>query len=245
MNQFGRELPSFFFFNKLFIFVCFGSSLLIAGFLQLQCAGFSLQWLLLLCSTGSGHAGFSSCGAWAQQQWLAGSRAQAQQLQHMGLVAPRPVGSSRTRARTRVPCIGRRILNHCATREAREFPSFFFFKIYLFYLFIFGCVGSLLLRMGFLQLGERGLLFIAVRRLLIAVASLVVEHGRQAHGLSSCGTRAQLLHGLWDLPGPGLETVSPALAGGFLTTVPPGKPPRISILIVLNLQIHEHDICVC
>ena len=35
----------------------------------------------------------------------------------MGLVAPRPVGSSRTRARTRVPCIGRRILNHCTTRE--------------------------------------------------------------------------------------------------------------------------------
>ena len=36
-----------------------------------------------------------------------------------GLVAPRHVGSSRTRDRTRVPCIGRRILNHCATREAR------------------------------------------------------------------------------------------------------------------------------
>ena len=28
---------------------------------------------------------------------------------------------------------------------------------------------------------------------------------------------------MWDLPGPGLETVSPALADGFLTTVPPGK----------------------
>ena len=28
------------------------------------------------------------------------------------------MGSSRTRARTRVPCIGRRIPNHCATREA-------------------------------------------------------------------------------------------------------------------------------
>ena len=42
--------------------------------------------------------------------------------------------------------------------------------------------------------------------------------------LSSCGTRGLLLHGMWDLPGPGLEPVSPALAGGFLTTVPPGKP---------------------
>ena len=51
-----------------------------------------------------------------QQLWLTGSRAQAQQLWRTGLVAPRHVGSSRTRARTCVPCIGRRILNHCTTR---------------------------------------------------------------------------------------------------------------------------------
>ena len=38
-----------------------------------------------------------------------------------GLVAPRHVGSSQTRARTRVPCIGRQILNHCTTREALQF----------------------------------------------------------------------------------------------------------------------------
>ena len=31
---------------------------------------------------------------------------------------------------------------------------------------------------------------------------------------------------MWDLPGPGLEPVSPALAGGFLTTAPPGKLPE-------------------
>ena len=35
-----------------------------------------------------------------------------------GPVAPWHVGSSQTRARTRVSCIGRQILNHCATREA-------------------------------------------------------------------------------------------------------------------------------
>ena len=28
---------------------------------------------------------------------------------------------------------------------------------------------------------------------------------------------------MWDLPGPGIEPMSPALAGGFLTTAPPGK----------------------
>ena len=31
---------------------------------------------------------------------------------------------------------------------------------------------------------------------------------------------------MWDLPGPELEPVSPALAGGFLTTAPAGKPPN-------------------
>ena len=49
------------------------------------------------------------------------------QLQHTGsVVAARrlscsaALGSSRNRARTRVPCIGRRILNHCATREVQH-----------------------------------------------------------------------------------------------------------------------------
>ena len=32
-----------------------------------------------------------------------------------------------------------------------------------------------------------------------------------------------VLRGTWDLSGPRLESVSPALAGGFLTTAPPGK----------------------
>ena len=41
-----------------------------------------------------------------------------------GLVAPRHVGSSQTRARTRVPCIGRQTLNHCATREAHKISIF-------------------------------------------------------------------------------------------------------------------------
>ena len=39
-----------------------------------------------------------------------------------------------------------------------------------------------------------------------------------ACGLRSCGVQAQLLHGTWNLPGPGIKPMSPALAGGFLTT---------------------------
>ena len=44
---------------------------------------------------------------------------------------------------------------------------------------------------------------------------------------------------MWDLPGPGLEPVSPALAGRFSTTAPPGKPQGLifdySCLITLPL----------
>ena len=118
-----------FWLHWVFVAVC-GLSLvaLSGGYSLLRCAGFSLQWLLLLWSTGSRHAGFSSCGMWAQQLWLAGCRAQAQQLWHMGLVAPQHVGSSRTRARTRVPCIGRWILNHCATREVPPMAFFIFIQ---------------------------------------------------------------------------------------------------------------------
>ena len=69
-----------------------------------------------------------------------------------------------------------------------------------------------------------GPLFIAVHGPLTIAASLVAEHRLQTRRLSSCGSWAQLLHGMWDLPGPGLELVSPALAGRFSTTAPPGKP---------------------
>ena len=52
-----------------------------------------------------------------------------------------------------------------------------------FYLLIFGCTESLLLRAGFLLLGLRGLLFTVVRGLLIAVASLVLEYRLEARKL--------------------------------------------------------------
>ena len=84
----------------------------------------SLRGLSLIASSGgtlhrgarASHCrGLSCCRAQAPDT-------QAQQLWLTGLAAPRHVGSSQTRARTRVPCIARQILNHCATREA---PNFF------------------------------------------------------------------------------------------------------------------------
>ena len=72
--------------------------------------------------------------------------------------------------------------------------------------------------------GKRGPLFIAVRGPLTIAASLVAEHRLQTHRLSSCGSWAQLLRGMWGPPRPGLKPVSPALARRFSTTAPPGKP---------------------
>ena len=123
-----------------FFFGCVGSSLLrrlsvgeaSGGYSSLRCAGFSLWWLLLLWSTGSRHAGFSSCGSWALERRL-----------------------------------------------------------------------------------------------------------------SSCGAWASLLRGMWDLPRPGIEPVSPALAGGFLTTAPPGKLPSLTFLplLVNVLELHFTPRC--
>jgi len=50
--------------------------------------------------------------------------------------------------------------------------------------------------------------------------------GSQAlkHRLNSHGAQAQLLHGMWDLPRPGMEPVSASLTGGLFSAEPPGKP---------------------
>ena len=77
---------------------------------------------------------------------------------------------------------------------------------------------------AFSSCGKRGPLFITVCGPFTVTASLVVGHRLQTRRLSNCGSWAQLLCGMWDLPRPGLEPVSPALAGRFSTTVLPGKP---------------------
>ena len=89
---------------------------------------------------------------------------------------------------------------------------------------------------AFSSCGKRGPLFIAVHGPLAIAASLVAEHRLQTHRLSSCGSRAQLLRGMWDLPRPGLEPVSPALAGGFSTTAPPGKPSLLIFFLTTSFS---------
>ena len=80
---------------------------------------------------------------------------------------------------------------------------------------------------AFSSCGKRGPLPIAVRGPLTIAASPVAEHRLQTRRPSNCGSRAQLLRGMWDPPRPGLEPMSPALAGRFSTTAPPGKPQPI------------------
>ena len=43
------------------------------------------------------------------------------------------------------------------------------------------------------------------------------------HRLNSCGAQTYLLRDLWNLPRPGIEPLSPALADGFFASEPPGK----------------------
>ena len=80
--------------------------------------------------------GLSCCGAQAPD-------AQAQKLWLTGLVAPWHVGSSQTRARTRVSCISRLILNHCATREALFLKKKIYLFIYLWLCWVFVSVRGL------------------------------------------------------------------------------------------------------
>ena len=111
---------------------------------------------------------------------------------------------------------------------------FFFFKFVYFSFWlrwVFAAARGL-----FFTCGERGLLFVAVRRPLVGWPLLLWRTGSRHAGfsscgswaperrLSSCGARAQLFRGVWDPPRPGLEPMSPAWAGGFLSTAPPGKP---------------------
>jgi len=76
--------------------------------------------------------------------------------------------------------------------------------------------------------------FIAAHGLLIAVLLSLQSTGSRPTGFSSCstcGTRTSFLCGMWDLPGPGMEPLSPALAGRFLAQC--GKSPHCFLRVTL------------
>ena len=120
-------------------------------------------------------------------------------------------------------------------KNSRLLNIYFIFYFWLYWVFADAQGLSLVAESG-------GYCLVTGHRLLTVAASLVVEHdfrhtsfsgcGLQAleRGLNSCGAQAQLLHGTWNLPVPGIKPVSPALAGGFLSTAPPGKSKNSRIL---------------
>ena len=118
-------------------------------------------------------------------------------------------------------------------QSSKYYFSYYYYYYFLFiniFIYLYFFLAVLVLRFcarAFSSCGKQGPLFIAMRGPFTVAASLVAEHRLQTRRLSSCGSRAQLLCGMWDLPRPGLEPVSPALAGGLSTTAPPGKPPII------------------
>ena len=56
--------------------------------------------------------------------------------------------------------------------------------------------------------------------------------------------RAQLLWGMWDLPGPGTQAVSPALAGRFLTQWAPREAPGNCVSWRAHCSA-VYQVCVC
>ena len=97
---------------------------------------------------------------------------------------------------------------------------------------IFVCAVSSLLCREFLEWLRAGATHHCAAQVLTVAASFVAKHrlylGARAsvvaaRGLSICGSRAQLLCGMQNLPRPGIKPVSSILAGRFFTTGPSGK----------------------
>ena len=100
----------------------------------------------------------------------------------------------------------------------------FFFKIFYLFIYFWLCWVFVSVRGLPLVVASGGHSSSRCAGLFTIAASPVAEHRLQMRRLSNCGARTQLLRGMKDLPRPGLEPVSPALAGRLSTTAPPGKP---------------------
>ena len=109
-------------------------------------------------------------------------------------------------------CFGRRLLGLSSSNNMSgwRFTPREHLKIGFIYLFIFGCSESSWLC---------GLSLLVVSRGCSRCGPQAVERV----SFSSCSSRAWCSGACGNLPGPRIETMSPALAGGFLSTGPPGK----------------------
>ena len=93
-------------------------------------------------------------------------------------------------------------------------------------------------KLSIFDYGESSLLCVAFLQLWRVGATLQLRYtgfslrwllllrsmGSRCASFSSCGAQVQFWHhGMWDLPGPGIDPGSPTLAGRLSTTGPPGK----------------------
>ena len=104
----------------------------------------------------------------------------------------------------------------------------YYFKLFFIYFWL-----HMLLCMSFLQLQQAGAPHCS--EWVLTVRASLVGPGLQARGCQqfqltgsrtwshSHGAPAKLPQGLWTLPRPGIKPESPAPAGGFLSTAPPGR----------------------
>ena len=121
------------------------------------------------------------------------------------------------------------------------------FRIYLFpYFCLFLAALSLCYVWGFSGCSEQGgggrLLFLALQ---------AAHHGSPSGGrartpgctdFSSCGFQASLLHGMRDLPRPGIEPASPALTCRFLTSGPQGTSCSCFLnVLVFNVWLSKGE----
>ena len=113
----------------------------------------------------------------------------------------------------------------------------YFFKFLFICLPIFGCAGSLLLRVCFLQLWRVGATFLCGSQASQCSGFSYCRAWAPEHRLSinSCGTGLVAPWHVETSQGPGIKPTSPALAGRFLTTRPPGKSPHPTFW---RLRIH-------
>ena len=112
--------------------------------------------------------------------------------------------------------------------KAFLFHSFLFNFIYLF---VFGCAGSSFLQGLSLVTASGAYSLVRAWGLLLSwsIGSRALRLQQLwswalEHKLESWGTQAHLFRGMWDLSRSRIKLMSPALAGRFFTTEPPGKP---------------------
>ena len=155
-------------------------------------------------------------------------------------------GSSQPRNQTLVSHIAGRFFTSWATREA---PKYSFRKILFIYLFLL-VLGLCCCTQAFSGCCEQGSPFGPFMAFSLRWLLLFQSVGSRCMGFNRCSTRTELLWGMWDLPGPGMEPVSSALAGGFLSTGLPEKslntlswffyPTRMAWIIILIVWGFSH-----